>query len=325
MLFIHGVDHWHPDTVIDNAFLTDLGIGTDATWIERVVGIRTRRTVLPLEYIRSSRNRDPRQAEAVAAWKEPQAAALAAAGAVRKAGLNPDDIGLIVSGGCGSAATSPALACRIAAALGVSVPCLDISSACSSFVVQLDVLSRLHPHDAARFILLASAEHLTRSVDYTDRSTAVLFGDAATAMVVSPRAESRAWVAETFVETLPRLCEEVVIPAGGHFRQNGRLIQATAITQSVAAIRRAAPAAGESPYFIGHQANLAMLQQICKLGDIPPERHLYNVDRFGNCGTAGTASVLSQHWDRFAGGDAVILNQVGAGITSATAVVKFQS
>lgn len=324
MLFIHSVSHWHPDTVIDNAFLTSLNIGTDEAWIERVVGIRTRRTVLPLEYIRSTRNREPRQAEDAAGWKEPQAAAAAARQAIRQAGIAPEEIGLVVSGGCGSTTTAPAQACRIAAALGLEVPCLDISSACSSFIVQLDTLSRYAPERTPRFVLIAVAEYLTRTVDYSDRNVAVLFGDCATAMVVSNQVESRACVLDTWVETLPRLCEQVVIPTGGHFRQNGRLVQATAIAKTVAAIRRAAPVVNAPAYFIGHQANLTMLKQICKLAEVPPERHLFNVDQFGNCGTSGTASVLSQHWERFATGDAVTLHQVGAGFTSATAVVRFQ-
>ena len=62
MLTIHGIGHFHPENEIDNAFLEELDIGTNDAWILERVGIRSRRTMLPLDYIRETRNRDPREA-----------------------------------------------------------------------------------------------------------------------------------------------------------------------------------------------------------------------------------------------------------------------
>lgn len=68
-------------------------------------------------------------------------------------------------------------------------------------------------------------------------------------------------------------------------------------------------------YFIGHQANLTMLSSVCERLEVPPHRHLYNVDQFGNCGAAGAPGVLSQNWERFVPGDAIALVVVGSGLT----------
>jgi 3-oxoacyl-[acyl-carrier-protein] synthase III len=134
---------------------------------------------------------------------------------------------------------------------------------------------------------------------------------------------ARASVRHTVVATAPRWSEKVVIPNGGHFRQDGRLVHGVAITKTVAAIEEVRPHLTRDPFFIGHQANLPMLRQICQLSGIAADRHLYNIDRFGNCGTSGAPSVLSEQWERFTSADELLLAQVGAGMTAAIAVIHF--
>ncbi len=78
MLYLHGIGHFHPENVITNRFLEELAIGTDEAWIMERVGIRERRTVLPLDYIRETRNREPRLAHEVSLYRNAQMAANAA-------------------------------------------------------------------------------------------------------------------------------------------------------------------------------------------------------------------------------------------------------
>jgi 3-oxoacyl-[acyl-carrier-protein] synthase-3 len=108
-----------------------------------------------------------------------------------------------------------------------------------------------------------------------------------------------------------------MIPTGGHFTQLGPLVQAFAIRKTIEILKEFRERMGEdfNPYFIGHQANLTMLESVCTRAEIQPHRHLYNVDQFGNCGGAGAPSVLSQNWDRFSAGDEISVVVVGSGLT----------
>src|SRR5262245_55745694 len=114
-LSVLSVGHFHPETVLDNAFLECLDIGVDASWILERVGIRSRRTVLPLEYIRITKNQDPRAADDAAMYSNAETGARAARVAMDRAGITPSQIGMIIAGGCSPSYSIPAEACVIAA------------------------------------------------------------------------------------------------------------------------------------------------------------------------------------------------------------------
>ncbi len=94
MIYLHGLGHFYPENVITNRFLSDLDIGSSEEWIEERVGIRERRTVLPLEYIRSTKNRDVRAAQEASLYTNAQTAAAAARMAIERAGIAVGDIGM---------------------------------------------------------------------------------------------------------------------------------------------------------------------------------------------------------------------------------------
>ena len=122
-LYLHGIGHFHPENVIDNPFLENLDIGTSEEWILERVGIRTRRTVLPLDYIKSTRNADPRAAFEAAQYTSVETGRRACLHAIARAGIAPSDIGMVISGGCCPEMSIPSEACRIAAALDFGGPC----------------------------------------------------------------------------------------------------------------------------------------------------------------------------------------------------------
>src|SRR5215813_1273474 len=199
MIYIHGIGHFRPENVIDNSFLASLDIGTDEEWVMRHVGIRTRRTVLPLDYIFSERNLDRRAAEEAALYKNPDTGERAARNALKRAGLSAGDVGLVISGSSAPASTSPAEACQVACKLNIDVTGFDLSSACSTFVAQLMLLDKCRPERLPDFILIVTPENLTRAVNYTDRTTAVLMGDCTTAAVVSCTVPAAAHVVSTML------------------------------------------------------------------------------------------------------------------------------
>jgi len=98
MLYLHAMGHFHPENVLSNKFLEELDIGTTDQWIMERVGIQNRRTVLPLDYIRETKNVNPLKSFSIRLYTNSQMSAKAARMALARAGLKPDDIGLIISG-----------------------------------------------------------------------------------------------------------------------------------------------------------------------------------------------------------------------------------
>lgn len=317
-LFVHGLGHFHPANCIDNAFLTSLHIGTDEAWILERVGIRTRRTVLPLDYIVRTRNEHPSEAAHWSVHTNAQTGAFAARMAIERAGITPAQIGLVIAGGCSPQYSIPAEACLVAAELGLPVPAYDLASACSSFAVQLHHLRMMRPEALPDYVLVVNVENTTRTVDYRDRRTAVLWGDGSAAAVVSTRVPAPVRVRHSVVHSDPAGWNKVVIPAGGHFVQDGSAVQGFAIRKSVATLNELAGllrGSRDDLFFVGHQANLMMLNSVCERGSITASRHLFNVDAFGNCGAAGAPGVLSQHWERLPQQAEIALVVVGSGLT----------
>ena len=313
-LYLHGLGHFHPENVIDNRFLEALDIGTDEAWILERVGIRSRRTVLPLDYLRETRNADPRAAQDAALYTNAETGRRAALHALERAGIAASDVGMVVAGGCSPDHAIPAEASTIAEALGIEAPAFDLSTACSSFLAQLHLLRSMD--GLPPYVLVVNPENTTRVVDSRDRSTAVLWGAATSAVPARLRIEA------TTLASSPAGWREVRIPRLGHFAQNGSAVQRFAIKTTGACLDPLLPAARERVAgtggrlrFVGHQANLLMLEAVARRAGIDPEGHWHNVVRFGNTGAAGAPTVLSEHWDELAAGDVVLSATVGAGLT----------
>ncbi len=325
-LFLHGLGHFHPENVITNRFLEELDIGTTDAWILERVGIRERRTLLPLEYIKETKNRDLRLATEVMVYGNAETGSRAAEMAIARAGIDRSEIGMVVSGSSAPDMVTPADACTIAARLGLEVPCFDVNSACTSFHVAVNVLSMMDPEKVPRFVLSVVPEGVTRTVDYSDRASAVLWGDGASAAVLSTRERGRAEVIGAAMASSPAGHGKVTIARTGHFLQEGRTVQTFAIKKTAVGYRRLRDAyatEGRRLHFVGHQANLAMLQKVCEMCEVPPERHHHNVESRGNTAGAGAPSVLSMRWDEWTDADDVAVVGVGAGLTWSSFLLRF--
>lgn len=322
-LYVHGVGHFNPENVIDNKFLEDLDIGTNDEWIVERVGIHRRRTVLPLDYIRETKNADPKGGYEAALYDNAETGKRAALLAIERAGIKPTDVGMVIAGGCTPSMLIPADACRIAAALDLEVPAFDINSACSSFGAQLHLLASLS--GLPDYVLVVNTENTTRAVDYRDRAAAVLWGDGSSAAVVSRKVRSKVKVVQTTLDSSPAGAGHVIIPRFGHFFQNGGQVQRFAIKTTqmlieamLPAARERAVATGGTVRFIGHQANLLMLEGVTQRVGIEDAEHWHNVREFGNTAAAGAPTVLSMHWSELAPGDTLLMAVVGSGLTWAS-------
>jgi 3-oxoacyl-[acyl-carrier-protein] synthase III len=325
MLYLHGIGHFHPENRIDNQFLLELDIGVDPGWVEERVGIRCRRTVLSLDYIRQTRNRDPRAAAEASRYTNSQTAGQAARMALQRAGVSPEQVGLVIAGGCSPQWLVPAEACTIAAELGITAPAFDVNSACSSFITQLHLLEQMR-ESLPDFVLAVNPENTTRSIDYNDRRHAVVWGDGSAAAVLSARVPSTCSIHPAELKSDPAQWSRVTIRPGGFFDQDGSAVQAFAVRRmatTFSTMRAAGDLENKHFFFIGHQANLRVLERVCRRANLSTARHLYNVDLFGNCGAAGAPSVISQRWEQFKPGDAVAICVVGAGLTWGGVWLKF--
>jgi 3-oxoacyl-[acyl-carrier-protein] synthase-3 len=310
--------HFHPENEITNQFLESLDIGTTDEWIMDRVGIRSRRTSLPLDYIRDTRNLDPRVGMDAAEYSNAEMGSRAAKLALERAGVTPEQIGMVIAGGCAPDYAIPAESARMANLLGIEATCLDIGSACTSFFAAVQVLSMMDPEKLPEFVLVVASEVMTRTVDYNDRNSAVLWGDASAAAVLSARVPGRAELMGSDLESSPSGHGKVVIPRLGFFDQEGRAVQMFAIKKTIVGLQKLQSGFAvddRSFHFVGHQANLRMLENVCRKCDIKDEFHHYNVEGYGNTGAASGISVVSMNWDRWLPKDDIALVGVGSGLT----------
>lgn len=325
-LQLHGLGHAHPENEITNKFLESLDIGTSDEWIMERVGIRSRRTAMSLDYLRETYNANPAAAMEASDESNAQIGARAARLAVERAGISLGDIGMLVGGGCAPDTASPAEACNISRELELEVPSLDVNSACTSFFAGMHVLSMMKPEKLPPYVLLVAADVMTRTVDYRDRSSAVLWGDGAAAAVVSTRELGKASILGSEFAGSPAGAGLIVVPRLSHFYQEGRKVQMFAIKKTSSYLKELR-AEYEEPernfHFIGHQANLRMLETVCRRCDIREDQHHYNVDWYGNSGSSSAAAVASMNWDKWSADDDVGMVGVGSGLAWSRYLIRF--
>jgi 3-oxoacyl-[acyl-carrier-protein] synthase III len=326
MLYLHAVGHFHPENELDNAFFEALDIGTTDAWIVSRVGIRTRRTVLPLDYLRATKNADPRATDEAALYTNAEIGAAAGRMALERAGISPKDVGMVVAGSSSPTNCVPAEACTVARELGLEVPAFDINSACSTFGSQLHFLSHMATA-LPDYVLCVVVETMTRVGDYSDRTSCVLWGDCAAAAVVSTKHPGRARLVTSTFGASPQGAMDVVIPRAGHFHQEGSKVHKFAIKRMADLLgdlqRQVGPEAARELVYVGHQANLPMIESVARRCEVAPGRHWFNIDRFGNTAAAGAPSVLSQRWDDIAAGTQVATIVVGSGLSWSSLLLQF--
>jgi 3-oxoacyl-[acyl-carrier-protein] synthase-3 len=317
-LHIIGMGYSHPDTIIDNQFLEDLNVGTTAAWILEKIGIQTRRSTLPIDYIRDNRNADPREAVKVASMSELDLGVRAAEMALARASIGPDKIGMVICNSCAPSFLSPTESHGIAKRLGIRGAAFDVFSACPAFALHVDFLRSYADSVLPEYVLCVSTGALTQKVNYNDRTDGAIWGDGAAAWVVSPKHEGKLRICNsTFTADAPR-CGAVVIETFKYFHQDGRAVRDFSVRQTVRLIRSLEEQFNldwSHDIFVGHQANRTMLEQITNNRQIPESNHWHNAEWFGNQAGASAPIVIAQHWDEIQPGRRILSAVVGAGLS----------
>ena len=321
---VTGWGRYAPAQVLTNADLERM-VDTNDEWIRTRTGIRERR---------------------VAAAHETTASmgAVAALRAIRTAGIDPNDIDLILLATLTPDYWMPSTAALVKEAIGnTKAAAFDVMAACSGFVYAFATAQAYINAGLAQHVVVIGAELLTRFLDYTDRSTCILFGDGAGAVVLSA-SEEPGGALGIELTTDPQGAYMIWLPAGGakappsadtiargehYVRMEGnatyRFATKTMATTALESIRRSGLTPDDIDLFIPHQANIRIIEAVAKGLDLPMERIFVNLDRYGNTSAASVPIALAEavNEGRIQIGDNVTMVAFGAGFTSGAATVEW--
>lgn len=253
-------------------------------------------------------------------------AADAVTDALKAAGRTPDELGLLVLATCTPDQALPHTGAEVCERVGATCGSFDLVAACSGFVDGLVVANGLLP-TARGPIAVVGSERMTSIVDRADRSTAVLFGDGAGALILEPGAGALlAWDAGTdgslrSVLEIPAGERWMRMDGGEVFRRAVRIVADSALTT----LGRAGVGADDVDLFVPHQANQRIIEAAGSRLGIPAERTFANMDRWGNTSGASIAIALAEAAEagRLAPGDLVLLAGFGAGMSWASALLRW--
>ena len=264
-------------------------------------------------------------------WADPAetTAALAAdavTDALKGAGRTPDELGLLVLATCTPDQALPHTGADVCELVGATCGSFDLVAACTGFVDALVVANGLLP-TARGPIAVVGSERMTSIVDRADRSTAVLFGDGAGAVILEPGpGELLAWDAGTdgslrSVLEIPAGERWMRMDGGEVFRRAVRIVADSALTT----LGRAGVEPADVDLFVPHQANQRIIEAACSRLGIPAERTFANMDRWGNTSGASIPIALAEAAEagRISSGDVVLLAGFGAGMSWASALLRW--
>jgi 3-oxoacyl-[acyl-carrier-protein] synthase-3 len=313
-----------PDRVVTNADLEKI-VDTNDEWIRTRTGIHQRHVVekgTPTSVI----------------------AAKAAEDALRRRGIGPDDIDLIVLATVTPDMLFPATACLVQDRIGARRAWgFDVSAACSGFVYALTVGAQFVETGAHRRVLVIGADVMTAILDYTDRSTCVLFGDGAGAVLLEAR-EDGTGILDFAHEVDGSGAPYLHMPGGGslcpathesvdkrlHFiKQQGQHVFKYAVRkfaeQSEGLLLRNDLTGTDVDLFVAHQANIRIIEAAQHRMGLPEAKVVKNIDRYGNTTAATIPLALATALDekRLRKGDLVLMAAVGAGFTVGSVLLRW--
>jgi 3-oxoacyl-[acyl-carrier-protein] synthase-3 len=315
-----------PPRVLTNADLEKL-VDTNDEWILQRTGIRERHIV------------DPGVATS-------DLGAQAALEAIRRAGLTPDDIGFIVVGTVTPDMMFPSTACLLQHKIGAKRAWgFDLSAACSAFTYALTTASQMVASGSHDHALVVGSDVMSSIIDYQDRSTCVLFGDGAGAVVVSAASGPDTGAILDYEHEIdgsggPALC----MPAGGsamppshetidqrlhYVKQDGQTVFKFAVRKTEEISRRVLERNGLTPadldLFVSHQANRRIIRAATEKLGVDPDKVIINIERFGNTTAATIPLALNDAVcsGRLRKGNLALLASVGAGFTVGAVLVRW--
>ena len=316
-----GCGAYLPSRILTNADLAQK-LETSDAWIVQRTGIRERRIAADGEM---TSDLAIRSAEA----------------ALKNAGMSGNDIDLIVVATSTPDETFPATATRVQAALGMTRGvAFDVQAVCSGFVFALAVADNFMKVGQARSALVIGAETFSRILDWTDRTTCVLFGDGAGAVVMTAGEGSGdkndRGVLSTHLFSDGRHHDALYVDGGpsstmttGHLKMEGREVFRQAVVKLAEAVDAAIAANGitaaEIDWLVPHQANRRIIDGMGHRLGLPPEKVVLTIDRHANTSAASIPLAMAEAVGdgRIRPGHLVLLEAMGGGFTWGSALVRW--
>ncbi len=321
---ILGTGAYAPEKILTNEYFAGITETSDE-WIVTRTGIRERR---------ASRLDQPTSDLAVEAARR----------ALEAAGTKPEEVDAILVATCSPDHLIPPTAAHVQQKLGCwNASASDLSAACSGFTYGLAQGRALVAVGDSKRCLVIGAEELSKFTDYKDRTTCILFGDGAGAVVLGPSDDDSA-ILYSKLGCDGRLNDLIVIPAGGtallpdgtvpgpelrHIKMKGREVYKFAVPKFVEIINEALRETGlraeDIRAFIPHQMNARMIEAMAQRLSLPMERVVVNIERFGNTSAASIPMALDEsvRSGRIRRGDLVLVSAMGAGITWGTLILRW--
>ncbi len=265
--------------------------------------------------------------------------------ALKAAGMEANDLDAIIVGTCTPDYPMPSSACVLEDMLGArKVFSFDINAACSGFLNALTVTDSFVRTGMIRNALVVGSDVLSRVLDWQDRSTCVLFGDGAGAIVVGASDDGQRGILSARLRTDGSYAKTLYVPAGGSLQpasletverrqhtitMNGKEVFKIAVRAmeeiSREVLEEANVSVEEVSLVIPHQANLRIINALAERLKMPPKKVVVNVDKYGNTSAASVPVALDEAWrqGRIAAGDTVLLNSFGAGFAWGAVLIRF--
>ncbi len=314
---ITGTGRFLPDNVVTNLDL-ERSLDTSDEWIRTRTGIHERRIA-------------PDDMHAAHLGAE------AARGALEEAGVQPGDVDILIISTATPDRWLPSTACDVQAILGCDkAVAFDVMAACTGHLYALSMAEGYIAAGRARVALVVAAEKMSAIVDWTDRKTAVLFGDGGGAAVLQPSNGSGRGILSSHVQSDGNLANLLYRPGGGAvdpisqsmldegrhlLRMNGREIFKNAVRSMAEAcdiaIEKAGLGAEDVDLLVPHQANIRIIEATAKYAGVPMDKVFVNVDKYGNMSSATVPIAFDEAREqgRIREGSNVVTVAFGAGLT----------
>lgn len=331
---ITGIGSAFPRNIVTNADiarkLSDWGLHTSDDWIRSRTGICERR----------------HSVENDASEFNSSLGLAASCEALEMAGKRPQDIDQIVYATFSPDTLMPSTACWLQHKLGAKRAwAVDINAACTGFVYGASIVEQFIRSGQVKTALVVGGDVFSRFINWTDRSSCILFGDGAGAAVVEHvPAQSDRRILSTHLHSDGEFCELLYIPAGGSnievspdrylqnhhkMQMNGKEIFKVAVRTMTRFAKLALDAnhmtIQDLDWFVPHQANIRILKAVAQRLGLPAEKIVLNIDRYGNTSAATIPTALCEAVNdgRIQPGNTALLNAFGAGLTNGAMMLKW--
>ena len=325
-IYIVGTGSFSPERVVPNSYFEKI-VDTTSEWIITRTGIKERRMIMP--------------GEALSDLATP-----AAQRAIEMAGISPEDLDLIIVGTSTPDMLRPSSACIIQHKLkNKKAAAFDVNAACPGFIYGLSIAEKFIQDGSHEYGLVIGSEIVSNRIDYEDRSTCVLFGDGAGAVILSPsNGNGNGEILSSHLHSDGSLWELLNVPGGGsrkppsHDMLNQRLhvvkmkgnevfkhAVRTMVDVAIEAMEKNGVSSEDIDWFIPHQANIRIMETVAKRLGIPGEKMIVTIHKYGNTSAASIPVALDEkvRSGKIKRGDLILIASFGAGFVWGAVLFRF--